>query len=140
MPYIDPTQVKFNLGVPITGFAPGSYITATPMSVTFESQAGIDGETQRVKKGDRRWQFKLTLLRSSASNDVLSALHLQDVKGNNGAGVAPLIMTDMSGRTKFAAPEAWIVGWPEADHSDEPGQTREWTVEAANVEVFIGGH
>ena len=136
----DPDQVAIVFaGVPISGFADGAFITIASTSPYFETTAGADGEVVRVKLGDYRAQVTISLLQSSDSNPVLSALLLLDRNAPNGAGVGVFSMTDLSGTSLVIGPEAWIVGPPEQAF-DKVATSRDWVIEIANAEMLIGGN
>jgi hypothetical protein len=136
----DPNQVAVVFaGVPIKGYADGTFITVTHTSTVFETVAGADGEVVRTKVGDQRAQVTLSLLQSSDSNDVLSALLILDENAPNGAGVGIFSMTDLSGRSLVVGAESWIVGWPEQTF-DKTATQRDWVIEIANSQPLVGGN
>lgn len=136
----DPDKVAAIFGaVPINGWAEDEFIRITPTSEAFVSVVGVDGEVTRSKTKDGRMRVSFILAQSSFSNALLSAIHLSDLEGSNGAGIGICSITDLSGSTLFLAPEGWIVGWPEQGYGKQSGN-REWVIECANPIVFIGGN
>src|SRR6266850_1641762 len=111
--FYDPDQVVIlAAGVRIQGFADGEFVTVEQMSDGFSSVVGTDGQVARSKSNDRRAKVTIKLLQTSTSNDVLSAIHRQDLNAVNGAGVFPFQIMDLLGTTIVHAPQAWIVKYP----------------------------
>ncbi len=136
----DPDQVVVMFaGLPIRGYADGTFVTIEQVSEAFTEVVGSDGEVTRTKNNDRRCSIKFTLMQSSDSNDVLSAIHNLDLEAPNGVGVAPLAIKDMSGRFQFVAPEAWVKKAPNAEFGKEAGP-REWELCCNDPKRFDGGN
>jgi len=53
--------------------------------------------------------------------------------------VVPFLMTDGSGRTLNSSSSAWIQQAPSQGFSKDI-ENREWTIELAEVDMFIGGN
>jgi hypothetical protein len=126
-------------GIPISGYAKGSFITLAQNTESFVTLTGVDGETIRIKVGDNSFTVTVKLLQSSDSNAVLSAIHLSDLEAANGAGVGIFAMSDLSGTTVLASAESFIMGYPESDF-DDAGTTREWKFFCNNPTVVVGGN
>lgn len=136
----DPDQILMNFaGIPIGGFADGTFVSIEPVSDAFTEVVGADGECARSKSNDRRVRVTFTLLQTSDSNDVLSAVHTTDLKSPNGSGVAPLGVKDLSGRTVLVEPTAWIVKAPTVGF-DKTAGNREWVLMCPDPELFVGGN
>lgn len=137
---INPKAVIVNLaGLPIQGFAPGTFLTIEPMADAFASVAGADGEVVRVASNDKRYLVKLTLLQSSSSNIALSALHQTDLNAPNGAGVGIFSATDLNGTTVFTGAQSWIKKPPTQEFATT-ATNREWEIEVAEGLAVIGGN
>jgi len=124
-------------GVPITGFAPGTFIAAARNNDSWNLTVGSGGDGTRAKSGDRSGRVTLTLLGSSASNATLSALSQTDER--TGSVVGPLLAKDLSGADVITAGTAWIVKPPDLEKSNEE-TNREWIFETDNLEIFAGGN
>lgn len=124
-------------GVPLTGFAPGSFITATRNNDSWNISVGSGGDATRAKSGDKSGRVTLTLLGSSASNATLSAMAAIDER--DGSQVGPLAIKDLSGADTCVAGTAWIVKPPDLEKSNEE-TNREWIFETDNLEIFAGGN
>lgn len=125
------------LGVPLTSFADGTYLTAERLSDQFTSVAGAGGEVARVRMRDKRGSFKLSLLASSVENAILSAIANKDESDASGSGVFNVV--DGGGTTVINAPNTWIKKRPSGVLSKEL-PNREWEFECADLEIFLGGN
>lgn len=124
-------------GVPLTGFAPGEFITAERNNDSWNLSVGSGGDATRSKSGDRSGRVTLTLLASSASNATLSALEALDQA--SGTGVGALLIKDLSGADVVTAGTAWITK-PATQGKSNEDTNREWVFESDNLEIFSGGN
>jgi hypothetical protein len=134
-----PDQVAFiACGIPITGFAAGSFITVERNEDSFEFTPGAwPGSGCRSRKNNFSGRFTFTLLQSSADNLKLSALiALDEATGN---GIAPTTLKDNSGTSLYAAAESWIVKPANGENGTEV-TNREWIVESNLVAMGVGGN
>jgi hypothetical protein len=106
---------------------------------SFSLAVGTDGDACRAKTNNRSARITLTLLQSSLSNDLLSAVHNLDILSPNGDGIGPFLMKDNSGRSLFAAEKAWIVKPPTSAFARE-AESREWVIETDNLVQQVGGN
>lgn len=132
----DFVTVAFN-GVPITGFAPGSFVNAVRNNDTWNISVGSGGDATRAKSGDKSGRVTITLLGSSKSNAALSAMAKIDER--LGTQVAPLQVKDLSGDDLVFAGTAWIVKPPDIEKSNEE-TNREWVFETDDLETYAGGN
>lgn len=132
----DFVTVAFN-GVPITGFAPETFISAVRNNDSWNLRIGSGGDGTRAKSGDKSGRVTLTLLGSSASNAALTAIAIADEA--SGTGVGPLVVKDLSGADTVKAGTAWIVKPPDLEKANEETD-REWIFETDNLEIFAGGN
>lgn len=128
--------VSFN-GIPLTGFAKGSFIEATQDEDSFAKDMGSDGEAARTQNANEGGKVKLTLMQQSASNDTLSAQHKLDRRTGLGTGV--LFIKDASGRTLVNLSEAWIMKPSDVTLADG-AQGREWTFDTGKIDMDVGGN
>lgn len=124
-------------GIPIDGFADGTFITAARDNPTFNSVVGSDGEGARAKSNDRSGTITITLLQTSFSNDELSAIALLDELSD--AGVAPFTLRDGSGRTVLHAETAWIEKPADVELGREISN-REWILKTDNLQMNVAGN
>lgn len=122
----DPKNVIITfIGVPITGFADGEYLSITPSGERYTKVSGADGEVARSKSNDRTHEVVITLLQTSLSNSYLSALLIAGTKG-------VLKVTDLNGSALWLWDEAWIRQPPDSAFEKEIGD-RAWTFDTAQV-------
>jgi len=133
----DPKKVVVTIG-PYTaeGFADGSFITATRNNQTWNTVSGASGEHARSKSNDKSGTFELTLLQTSATNDILNQYMLLDENSN--AGKFNFGITDENGITVVASTQAWVQQPPSVEFGKELGD-RAWTIESGSILFTVGG-
>jgi hypothetical protein len=124
-------------GVPITGFAPGTFVSAVRNNDSYNLTIGSGGDGTRAKSGDKSGRITITLLGSSASNATLSAIAKLDETA--GTGVGALLVKDLSGADVVTAGTAWITKPADQEKSNEE-TNREWIFETDNLEILSGGN
>jgi len=122
----DPKKVIVALGgVPIGGYADGSFVKVTANSERWVRKIGADGEVNRAFSNDNTSTVDLTLLQTSLSNIYLSSVESADAL--TGLGMLPLLITDLnSGKSRFWA-QAWIVKTPDDEKAKETTDVQ-WTI------------
>lgn len=134
----DPKQVQMIIGGnQIAGFADGEFINVERDENTFSKVVGADGEVSRAKSNNRSGILTLTLLQTSASNDILSAIMIADELTNS--GIIPIYIKDSLGTSTLFSGEGWVQK-PPAFTADKEIGNREWVIDLASVDVFIGGN
>lgn len=121
----------------LTGFAKGSFVVVEKKEDDFETEVGSDGEGARTQSADESGSVTITLMQTSASNDILS--NLRDVDKASGANVFNLMIKDGSGRTIISAAEAWIRKVPNSDFADKKTD-RAWVIDSAILIHQLGGN
>jgi hypothetical protein len=124
-------------GIPITGYADGTFIAIGRDNPSWNSGTGSDGEGWRAKSNDKSGTCTLTLLQTSAANDALSALVAVDEA--SGDGIGPLLLKDLSGRSLYEAETCWVEKPADAEFAREQSD-REWVIKTDKLNVFVGGH
>ena len=129
----DPRDVIVLLnGIPIGGFADGTFININRNVETFGYLTGVDGEFVRFKRADKSGLITLTLNQSSDSNSILQSQHELDLISNTGAfGI--FISYKFTGAT-YTSSNAFVVSHPDADLSKE-ATTREWKILCDPLEI-----
>jgi hypothetical protein len=122
---------------PIQGFADGTGIEVELDEDLFQKYTGADGDVSRSRRHGMGANAKFTLAQTSPSNDILSAIMLLDITAN--AGVVPLLIKDVLGTTKILSGYAWVKKPPAASYGKEVG-VREWILDIATIEYFVGGN
>lgn len=137
---LDPSQYTLSVaGFNITGYGPGTFITVTRDEESFRDQAGADGEVARIRNKDKRGTIKVSLMQTSASNDILAALAAADDIGGAGSGSVLLKDNSPSGRMIIQSETGWVKKQPEVQLGDEV-QIREWEIRCSRLEMFVGGN
>lgn len=129
-------QIIFN-GIPISGYADGTFVTVERDEDSFTLQMGTDGEGTRSHSNNRSGTVTLTLMQSSQVNILLSALHLLDE--GSGDGVGALLIRDGSGESLYTAETAWIQKAPSAEFGRE-ATSREWVIRTDLLVQLHGGN
>lgn len=134
----DPSKVIVTFaGYPLTGYADGTFVTVSRNEDSFTLYVGSDGETARARNQNKSGTVVLTLKMTSQANDYLSLRLKLDETG--GAGVGAIAVTDLLGRTRAFAAQAWVRKPADAEFGKEIGE-REWTFECASLELLVGGN
>lgn len=121
----------------ITGVQDGTFVEVSRDEDSFFLHVGADGEAARARNSNRAGTIKFTLMQSSPSNDVLSALATLDE--NTGAGVRSAMVKDNSGTTLVQAAQAWIQKTADVTFAKEPSEPREWLIRVADLRMLVGG-
>lgn len=124
-------------GVPLTGYADGTFVTVDKAADDFSLSIGGDGEAARAQSADESGSVKLVLLQTSASNDYLSNCLRADKL--TGIGYGPLQVADLSGRSIAVAGEAYV-NKPATVEFGKEIVGREWTFMAGKLDHFVGGN
>ena len=134
----DPANVIVSIGgTPMSGYADGTFINVSRDENAFTKVTGADGEVGRSKSNNRSGSLTLTLMQTSMSNDILSAIALLDEVSN--AGVVPVLVKEIGTDTILMAGEGWIQKMPSYEASKEIGN-REWILDLATLGMFEGGN
>ncbi len=133
----DPKKVIVTFGgVPITGFADGTFVQVDPNAESFTRKVGADGEVVRAKTNDNTHTVVITLQQSSASNSFLGNAYNTDKL--TGAGMLPLSITDLNGGTIAFWPQAWIQTDPSWGYAKETTD-RGWTLHTGQIATNAKG-
>lgn len=121
----------------LTGFAKGSFVVVEKKEDDFTTEIGSDGEGARTQSADESGSVTVTLMQTSAGNDLLS--ELRDADKASGANVFSVMIKDGSGRTIVTAAEAWIRKVPNSEFSDQKTD-RPWILDSAVLIHKLGGN
>jgi hypothetical protein len=121
----------------LTGKAPGTFVKVERNQDTFGLAVGADGEGLRYRNADKSGKITVTLMQSSAANDILSQAAAQDEISLLGA--QPLMIKDATGTTLCMTASAWIVKPASVEFAAE-SSTREWVFETDRLEIYVGGN
>ncbi len=133
----DPKSVYVSYaGNLLTGYADGDFISAKRNTDNQSLVIGADGDGCFVKNNDKSGEVTLTLLRSSPSNDILSALYkVQELT----PVPQPLFAKDGLGTSIVSSAKALIKKIPDLTFSKEMN-TAEWVFVVADLDIFVGGN
>jgi len=120
----NPKKVTISLGNHIvTGFADDSFVTIDPNGDGVTKKVGCDGEIVRSISPDDTYIVKLSVLQTSPTNAWLQRMFAADVE--NGTGMFPILVKDLSGSTVFKAAQAWPAK-PASRGFGKESSNREW--------------
>lgn len=118
---LNPDKINITVNaVPVGGFGANSMVKIKENAPRFIAKAGVDGEITRVKVLDRSAMVAITLMVSSESNAMFSALAAADLASS--AGVCAVVVEDLNGLSIFAGEQCWIQEMPETEYGREPGE------------------
>jgi hypothetical protein len=133
----DLVQVIF-AAVPLSGFAEDEFVSIEEDGKIFDFVKGVDGDISRSKIKGVTALLTVTLMQTSKSNAVLSAIVTQDLLSGGGAGVSPCMILDANGVSMFAAATSWVEQRPKAGYGAKAGP-REWKIRVCDFQFFEGG-
>ena len=135
---VDPKNVIVTIdGIPMSGYADGTFLEITADTQQFTKVVGADGTTTRVKSNNYGGVLTLTLSQSSPSNDVLSGLLNADRAAN--LGIFPILIKDLSGTTLIFSATGWIQQFPDSAWGTDINN-RAWSIDLADIDILIGGN
>lgn len=134
---IDPKDVILTVdGKIITGYSQDTYIEVDRDSNQVEDEVGAEGDVVRRITNDRRGTITITLLQTSPSNLILSALaRLDEISG---AGIFAVIIKDNRGNDLHMAPNSWIQKMPRTVYRAGV-EVRAWPLRTNNLQMIVGG-
>ena len=133
----DPKKVIITFGgVPITGFADGTFIQVTQDADSWAKKVGADGEVVRAKSNDNTHTVTITLQQSSGSKDYLSTCLNLDKLTNK--GMLPLVITDLNGTTLESWLQAWVSKDPDWEYAKE-ATDRAWVLMTGQAATTLYG-
>lgn len=137
MDTFDPARVNLVFaGNLLTGFMPGTFIQVAREEDTWTPMVGADGRVARARNRNQMARITVTLMMTSPSNDVLSALHNLDQATGSATGACSL--TDSLGRTSLSGDEAFLLRPADVEYSNEI-VARTWTIMVPKLEGVVGG-
>jgi hypothetical protein len=122
----DPKKVIITLGgVPIGGYADGTFVQVDPNSETWTKKVGADGEVARGLSNDNTHTIQITLMQTSLSNKYLRTVFNADKL--TGLGMLPLSITDLNTMDVYFWPQAWVSTDPSTGRAKETTDAQ-WTI------------
>lgn len=120
----------------VTGYVDGTFIRIFKDTKPVSTMRAMDGTVARVYSSDTMWSFELTIMQSSVTNDLLSALW--NVDQVTQLGKFPIMMKDSNGSSLFLAATAWIEDSPTMTFAQNLGE-RTWKFGCTEVVMNVGG-
>lgn len=124
-------------GIPLDGFADGTFISITKDRLPYRTTETSDGGVARLYSNSQTYTISLTLHRGSTSNDVLTKLWLLDEITQTAK--FPLFIKDLSGTDLFFSTTSWIESPPSMVESSS-FDTRTWTLRSSQAAINIGSN
>lgn len=134
----DPQKFTITVGsIMVTQFANGTFIKAAFDNDLYSYEPSASGGVGcRIRNADESGKFEITLLKSSPSNDLLSALAIIDRA--NGTGVVAVQVKDGNGAAVASAELAWVVKPADLERGKELGDVT-WTLQTPELKLIQGG-
>ena len=134
----DPKMVVITFGaIPISSYAEGTFVSVSRSGDAFGKSKGAGGDVERINRNQGDFEVTVTLQQTAAVNAELSAALAADQVTN--AGVFPLTIKDLSGKTLFFAPQAWIRKDPDWEDGDDLN-SRAWVFDTGIGTNMVGGN
>lgn len=131
----DPSKVIITIdGVSLHGFTDGDFFTAQYDEDRYAKVKGVDGEVGRIATLSTSGKIEFTLMASSSANDELNSFN----PDYGYIGVAPISISDLSGRTVISAQKSWLKTAPPVTKGKEIGEYK-WVFDCAEMEIVYGG-
>ena len=124
-------------GKRLQGFGESDMINVERDSAKFIKVTGADGRVSRSHNCDNARQIQVTLQQTSEANDFLSQLLATDEATL--AGQFAVTITDLNGTTNIIGADCWLMG-PPATPLNKEITDRVWTIDVANLYMYIGGN
>lgn len=136
IPY-SPDDVELNaFGIPIIGFADGTFVEVQRNEDQSSLKVGANGDGALVQSMNLSGRFTFTLLAGSPSNSLLSIVRLEQERFGTGRG--PTLMKNLGDNSRHFAAESWIVKAPMAGNAKDHSN-RIWIIETLVLETVEGG-
>ncbi len=133
----DPQKFTIVIGAnAMTQFAAGTFIKASFNEDLYSLEIGADGSGCRIRNANESGRFEITLLKSSMSNDLLSAQAALDRQ--TGQGVVPVQVKDGNGAAVASGRNVWIVKIADLERGKELGDVT-WILETDKLNLTNAG-
>lgn len=132
----DPKKTLISFaGIPLTAFAPGTFLVVEFDEPSFTKKIGASGEVVREMSNNRGAKATVTLMSHSQDNDALSAIAAQDRITGEGVGI--FNAEELNGASNVHG-EAWVEKTPNLERGKESSETV-WVFDMGVADVFNGG-
>lgn len=123
-------------GIQVLGYFEGTFISVERSEDAFEKMVGAGGDVTRVRNRDQSGSVTFTLMAESVTNDLFSAVQVEDELFGTGFGA--LLVKNLNGTTLIESPIAWIRKLPTVEYADT-ASGREWIIDCAELLMLVGG-
>lgn len=123
----------------ISGTADGSFVQISREVAASGLYVGSDLTAARVVRGNRASTVGVTLHQASETNDVFARLLEYDQEVRSNAGLFSITIKDMSGRSEWHSPQAFIAQEPDRSFGVDI-ENREWMIQCVSLKGLIGGN
>ncbi len=135
--YFDPKDFEIIFQGVVVGDFAQDFVEAKFTRPLYRLVRGVDGDTTRVRTGNRSGTIKVSLLQSSPSNNTFSNFVLVDeLSGFTNLG--PLLCRDKVGGTLMLATACFIENIPPISFGIT-AKVRTWTFVCDNLIMYLGG-
>jgi len=124
-------------GIPLNGFAEGTFITISKDKVPYGTTETADGMTARLFTNSQTYTIQLTFHRGSTSNDVLTKLWQLDELTQRAK--FPLFIKDLSGTDLFFSTNTCIESLPNMVQSST-FDSRTWVLRSSQAVINVGSN
>lgn len=124
-------------GIPLNGFAEGTFITVSKDKVPFGTTETADGMNARLYTSSQTYTIQLTFHRGSTSNDILTKLWQLDELTQRAK--FPLFIKDLSGTDLFFSTNTWIES-PSSMVQSTTFDYRTWILRSSQAGINIGSN
>lgn len=124
-------------GIPLKGFADGTFVSISKDKVPYGSIETADGSVSRLYTNSQTYTISLTFHRGSVSNDILTKLWQLDEVTQ--VGKFSLLIKDLSGTDLFFSTNTWVEGIPNVVESTT-FDTRTWVLRSSQAAINIGSN
>lgn len=124
-------------GIQITGFVDGTFISIRREDPAFTTRVSADGMVSRTQSNNEVVSVDLTLMSTSAYNDLLSTIYLADRVSH--LAKFPFYIKDTLGSTLLFSGVAWVSNVADVEFSTDV-TSRVWEIQCAQATMFVGGN
>lgn len=133
------THPKTNTSHIVSGMSKNSVVTLEYPEATWTRKTLNYGETVRTHNLDKTLRMTIHLDQTSASNDYLSKIADYDEKDLTGFdGIFTCTFADKSSRTYAYSAQCFVIRPQNYEYGNDTSN-RDWVIEMANAEQYIGG-
>lgn len=121
----------------VGGYTETAMVSVSPNNPRHTMYTSADNRSCRIRHGDNSKTLTISLNQTSYSNDVLWAIHQDDVATSE--GWFQLLFKDNNGRSIMSSNDCYIIT-PPATTVSNGIETREWQIYVHNPVEHIGGN